>query len=234
METRCPSPACNKSFSLSGFVPDKRNHYLGNCPSCGIRAKFRTEEALEAIEVAYRKKLARGGVTGGPEREESFAPSLSVLVEDVRSLWNIGSIFRTADGAGFERIYLTGICGSPPRKEIAKVSLGAEETVSWLYELNPLVVLESLKSSGVFILGLEVSDDSTLLSTAIEEGSLNVPLCLVLGNEVSGLSPQVMDVCDRICHLPMKGMKESLNVAVAFGIAAYLLSELDGTAVAES
>ena len=113
METRCPSPSCNKSFSLSGFVPDKRNHYLGNCPVCGIRAKFRTTEALEAIEVAYRKKLARGGVTGGPEREASFAPSLSVLVEDVRSLWNIGSIFRTADGAGHKNWVGTFITPEP-------------------------------------------------------------------------------------------------------------------------
>lgn len=213
---------------MSGLTPDKRNHFYGRCPVCGLEAKFRSMEALQSIEVAYRKKLENGSVEGGPtlSEERDRCPRLSVLVEDVRSLWNIGSLFRTADGAGFERIFLTGICGTPPRKEIEKVSLGAENTVSWKYELNPLVALKQLSQSGVFILGLEVTEDSLLLTDAIKSDELKVPLCLVLGNEVSGLSPQVINACDRICHLPMKGMKESLNVAVAFGIAAYMLSDL--------
>ena len=225
METICPNPKCAHRFSLEEpqFDSDKRNHFHGLCPNCKIQASFRTLEALAVIDNVYEKRKARGGLAGGPELQG--VPRLSVLVEDVRSLWNVGSIFRTADGAGFDRIYLSGISGSPPRKEIEKVSLGAENTVNWLYERNPLAVIEDLKSEGVEIVGLEVSDNSRLLTEALAEKSLSVPLCLVLGNEVSGLSPQVLSSCSSVCHLPMRGFKESLNVAVAFGIAAYALAE---------
>ena len=225
MRTRCPNPNCNTEFILPDIASDKRKHYLSSCPECGIKATFRTMEALEAIEVAHQKKLDKEAVSGGPAWEEGKVPSLSVLVEDVRSLWNVGSIFRTADGAGFEKIYLSGITGTPPRKEVEKVSLGAENTVSWEYEINPLKVINQLKENSVSVVGMEVSENSVLLVEALKNKKLTKPLCIVLGNEVSGLSPQVLSSCSVVCHLPMHGMKESLNVAVAFGIAAYAIKE---------
>ena len=228
MQTRCPDPRCNNEFKLPEVAADKRKHYLSNCPECGIKAAFRTMEALQAIEIAHRKKVDKNAIAGGPPWEDARVPSLSVLVEDVRSLWNVGSIFRTADGAGFDKLFLSGITGTPPRKEVEKVSLGAENTVSWEYEINPLSVIISLREKGVSIVGLEVSESSVLLSEAIAEKKLSKPLCLVLGNEVSGLSPQVLSNCSIVCHLPMHGMKESLNVAVAFGISAYLIKEALG------
>lgn len=225
METRCPNPDCNHQFELSDVEPNKRKHYLSVCPICGIEASFRSIEALGAIDKAYSKKLEKGSLSGGPALPSDMVPALSVLVEDVRSLWNVGSIYRTADGAGFERIYLSGITGSPPRKEIEKVSLGAENTVNWSYQLNPLSVIKSLEDKNVEIVGLEVASNSVPLLDALKEGALSTPLCLVVGNEVSGISPQVLNRCSRVCHLPMYGMKESLNVAVAFGIAAYAIKQ---------
>lgn len=223
METRCPNPDCNHQFELTGLESDKRKHYLTECPECGIKAAFRTLDALDSIKVAYDKRVKRGAISGGPALDR--VPQLSVIVEDVRSLWNVGSIFRTSDGAGFEKIFLTGITGTPPRREIEKVSLGAEESVSWQYEINPLVAVKILKEKNVEIVGLEVSQSSILLNDALKDNVFKKPLCLVIGNEVSGVSPQLLSYCSRVCHLPMRGMKESLNVAVAFGVAAYAISD---------
>jgi tRNA G18 (ribose-2'-O)-methylase SpoU len=225
MQTRCPNPECSIEFDLPGDDLDKRGHAAGRCPGCGINASFRTPEAIEIIQREYEKRLNKGHLSGGPQRDANFVPKLSVVVEDVRSLWNVGSIFRSADGAGFEHVFLSGITGSPPRKEIEKVSLGAEQVISWNYLVNPLEALLQLRKANVQIIGLEKSDDSVLLSEAIYRNELKRPMCLVVGNEVSGLSPQVLSSCELVCHLPMRGMKESLNVAVAYGIAAYMIAQ---------
>ena len=148
-----------------------------------------------------------------------------VAVEDVRSLWNVGSIFRTADGAGFDGLFLCGITAAPPRKEISKTSLGAEDSVPWEYCPEPLSLLRHLKSLGVLTLALECTHDSRLLPELLRCGAFKVPLCLIIGNEVTGVSPQSLSLCDFVAHLPMRGIKQSLNVAVAFGVAAYMLAE---------
>jgi tRNA G18 (ribose-2'-O)-methylase SpoU len=153
---------------------------------------------------------------------------LSGLIEDVRSLWNVGSIFRTADGAGFGRLYLCGITGCPPRPRIAKTSLGAEEHVPWEYHAGALEVLPSLKAAGARVLGLEHTERSRPLGEVLGRGQVRAPVCLVVGNEVAGISAETLAACDLVCHLPMRGMKASLNVAVAFGIGAYLLAEALG------
>jgi tRNA G18 (ribose-2'-O)-methylase SpoU len=225
MLVRCPDPCCSHSFSVDENQTDKRGHYRGHCLQCGRLASFRPHEAQLKLEAELRLRADSHPVKGGPERAAGFVCDRAALVEDVRSLWNVGSIFRTADGAGFEHLYLCGITGTPPRKEIEKVSLGAEESVSWQYCLNPLSVTSDLKSNGIFLLGLEVTDQSELLADAIKTGKISSPLCLILGNEVTGVSPQLLTECDLVCHLPMRGMKESLNVAVAYGIAAYLIAE---------
>jgi len=225
IQSICPYPDCRTKLDLEAEeeVLNKRGHWLAHCPVCKELATFRQLDAIEKMEASYERRKEAEITRGGPELENRA--SMSVLVEDVRSLWNVGSIFRTADGAGFQSVYLCGISGTPPRKEIEKVSLGAEKTLNWQYKVNPLDFILDLKSNGVQILGLERNNESTLLTDAISENKLKQPLCIVVGNEVSGLSPQVMRYCDLLCHLPMKGQKESLNVAVAFGIAAYLVSE---------
>ncbi len=224
----CPEPVCGNRFELDleSAQADKRGHYRVSCVRCGLHADFRTTEAMAIIEKEYRKKVFNNTTYGGPVRDDSYLPEMSVVVEDVRSLWNVGSMFRTSDGAGFDHVYLCGITGSPPRREIEKVSLGAENTVSWEYAINSLAVVRTLRAKGVYVIGLECTSQSVLLRDYLVQSELHKPLSVVVGNEVSGLSRQVIDVCDVICHLPMRGMKESLNVAVAFGIAAYQISDV--------
>ncbi|MFN8654969.1 MAG: TrmH family RNA methyltransferase [Candidatus Obscuribacterales bacterium] len=192
----------------------------GSCPHCGQPMTARLLSVLDQTERQYRKHLAAG--TACAENFPDPGDQQSALLEDVRSLWNVGSIFRSSDGAGLTTLYLTGITGCPPRKEIAKTSLGAEENVRWRYHWNSLSVLKTLKQHGVLLLGLERTAGSQPLNQFRLQPGQRV--CLIVGNEVSGLSQEALSVCDVVCDLPMHGVKESLNVAVAFGIAAYFLN----------
>src|SRR5579883_2482891 len=111
MLTRCPNPTCLLEFEIPQVSPlsapiDKRGHYSGSCPQCGQVAAFRSAEAEAVIEREFEKRKARGALQGGPDLSPDRISPYSVLVEDVRSLWNVGSIFRTSDGAGFKRIFL--------------------------------------------------------------------------------------------------------------------------------
>lgn len=152
--------------------------------------------------------------------------SLVVVLEDLRSLHNVGAIFRTADGAGFGKVICCGITAVPPRPQIAKVSLGAEDYVA--YQFYPLITeaLFALKAQGYAIVSLEKNETSRSLFEALQEGSIGKPLALVLGNEVAGVSAEALHLSDAVCHLSMRGMKESLNVSVAFGAASYLIAEM--------
>lgn len=218
MLTRCPYPDCRQTFEL----PDESTPRSGGCPSCSRQMLFRPLNGVLKME----ERAAR--ITPHLFTEDTVVDSrkesVVVIAEDVRSLWNVGSIFRTADGAGVSRLILAGITGSPPRKEIAKVSLGAEDTVPWNYITSALDAVLILKKQGYQIVGLEKSDSSKDLSEMLSRRALKSPLCLIVGNEVTGVSPEVLSHCDLICHLPMRGIKESLNVAVAFGIAAYAIA----------
>jgi tRNA G18 (ribose-2'-O)-methylase SpoU len=226
METRCPFGDCWAVFAspLPAEDPKATRPVVGSCPSCKRRASFKPLSVL--------LKLERNAGHQSELRPTAQIP-LTVLVEDVRSLWNVGSIFRSADGAGFGQLFLSGITGCPPRKEIAKTSLGAEDHLIWNYYLSAVDILPRLKAEGVLIVGLERIADSVDLEQAIDNGNLRTPLCLVVGNEVTGLSAEALNMCDIVCHLPMRGFKESLNVAVAFGIASYLLSSAFPATAAE-
>jgi tRNA G18 (ribose-2'-O)-methylase SpoU len=223
MLTQCPNPKCRRQFE----VPDERAGRNGPCPNCGQVITFRSLEVLRQVERQRERLAARGHAP----QALSGVGALSGLLEDVRSLWNVGSAFRTADGAGFSKLYLCGITGCPPRKQIAKTSLGAEDHVPWEYYTGALEILPDLRASGVQVLGLEQTGESRPLKEAGARGLLRAPLCLVVGNEVAGVSAETLAQCDLVCHLPMRGVKASLNVAVAFGIGAYLVREaLDGDA----
>jgi tRNA G18 (ribose-2'-O)-methylase SpoU len=152
---------------------------------------------------------------------------MSVLLEDIRSLGNVGSIFRTSDAAGVGKLHLCGVTGCPPRKEIEKTSLGAERTIAWEYHKNAITVMRELHHRGVKLIGLERCDSSMSLFEAIAQSKITAsnPVCLIVGNEVMGLSAEALALCNLVCHLPMRGTKESLNVAVAFGIAIYAIAE---------
>ncbi|MBZ9578032.1 RNA methyltransferase [Patescibacteria group bacterium] len=143
--------------------------------------------------------------------------SFYVVCDNIRSLENIGSIFRTADALNVDKIFLCGICGRPPSQKISKSALGAEKWIAWEYCGKTWRAIERLKKENVFIVALE-QEENSLVYTKFKP---KFPLALIIGNEVKGVSPSVLKRADKIISLPMFGRKESLNVAVAFGIAAY-------------
>ena len=146
---------------------------------------------------------------------------ICLIAHNIRSLWNVGSLFRTCDALGVTKLYLTGYTGCPPRKEITKTALGAEEFVQWEHYDEPMDVISDLKKEGWQIVCLELSDKSIVLS----EFEPKYPICLILGNEVDGVRDDLLENCDSVVSIPMMGKKESLNVAVAAGIALYGLQE---------
>lgn len=142
-----------------------------------------------------------------------------VVLNDIRSLHNVGSVFRTADGAGLEKVWLCGITGYPPQGGIAKTSLGAEDHVPWEYRASAFELLGELKAQGYQIILLEQMQGAVAYDVFEPRG----PLCLVMGNEVSGISDDLLGLCDGAVEIDMAGVKNSLNVAVAFGVIAYQL-----------
>ncbi len=142
---------------------------------------------------------------------------LTVVLNNIRSLHNVGSIFRTADGVGVEKMFLCGYTGYPPQGGIAKTALGAEAHVLWEYQENVLDVLKKLKGSGYQIVLLEQIEGSV----SHDQFKPKAPVCLVIGNEVTGISDDLLDLADAAIEIDMAGIKNSLNVAVAFGVAAY-------------
>jgi len=140
-----------------------------------------------------------------------------LICDNIRSLENIGSIFRTADGLAVDKIFLGGICGCPPHPKISKTALGAEKNVSWEHYWQIWRIVDKLKKEGVKIVALEQTKKS-LIYTKFKP---QFPLALIIGNEVKGISPALLKRADQIIHLPMRGKKESLNVSVAFGAAGY-------------
>ncbi len=142
---------------------------------------------------------------------------IHVLVEDIRSMHNVGSIFRTSDGARIEHLYLTGFTAQPPRMEIEKTALGATDSVPWTYLRNPVSVLQKLKEQGIQIIVVE----HTSQSKNYLQADYRFPLCLVMGNEVEGISEKVVKMADLAVEIPMFGIKQSLNVSVAYGVVLY-------------
>ncbi|RPI01977.1 MAG: TrmH family RNA methyltransferase [Ignavibacteriae bacterium] len=148
---------------------------------------------------------------------------LVVVVDNVRSLYNVGSIFRTSDGAMIEKLVLAGYTPHPPRREIEKTALGSTKSVPWEYTKHPLDIILNLKERGYRICCLELTDKS------IQYNNVTIaefPLCLVIGNEISGVSEEVVASCNLAIEIPMHGIKQSLNVAVAYGIAIFELARI--------
>ncbi len=144
---------------------------------------------------------------------------VSVLLDDVRSLYNVGAFFRTADACGLEKLYLCGITGRPPHRAISKTALGAEEAVPWEHSPNATAVLERLRGAGYEIAAVETS----LHSVDLFDWTPRFPVCLVFGNEVEGIRPEATAAADTLVRIPMLGRKHSLNVATAGGVVLYEL-----------
>ncbi len=187
---------CNLRFPGELGVP---------CPLCNVSTQLAAERCEEADDV----------VAGAP------AP-LALLLDNVRSVFNVGSIFRSADGCGATHLYLGGISPTPEHKAMRKTALGAEELIPWSRHYNGAELAEKLVGQGHTLWALERTKGSEELFVAAQtrpKGSL----ILVLGNEVAGVDPGILAHCQRSVHIPMHGSKLSLNVATAMGIAAYAL-----------
>ena len=145
---------------------------------------------------------------------------LFVICDNIRSLENIGSIFRTADALGVSKIFLCGISGTPPNHKISKTALGAENEISFEYHKQTSMLINKLKKEKVYIVVLEQHKKAVAYSNSKPK----FPLALVVGNEVKGVSKKVIEGADKVVYLPMRGKKESLNVSVAFGVIGYYIS----------
>ena len=146
-----------------------------------------------------------------------------VVLNSIRSNYNVGSIFRSSDGAMIEKLYLCGYTPHPPKKEILKTALGATESVSWEYVKDAKEIITKLKLQGIMICALELTDTSRKY---YEISNNDLPLCLLVGNEISGVSQELIDLCDFSIEIPQYGIKQSLNVAVAYGIAIFELRKI--------
>lgn len=146
-----------------------------------------------------------------------------VVLHNIRSNYNVGSIFRTSDGVMIEKLFLCGFTPHPPKKEILKTALGATESVKWEYNRETKEVIKNLKSQGIKIVALELTDKSI---PYYNFNDINFPICLVVGNEISGISQELLDLCDYAIEIPQYGIKQSLNVAVAYGISIFKLREI--------
>jgi tRNA G18 (ribose-2'-O)-methylase SpoU len=201
--SRCPSEQCDAVYEVS---PESLGRNI-NCPVCGMAMTARPL-GVDAKLDAQQRRIS--GETGLP------IPRLPLvlLVDNVRSLWNVGSFFRTADACGVRELILAGITGYPPRVQIAKTALGAERAVAWRYRADSWSALEELQASGY----TPVAVEATPVARPFDQLTWPACVCLVVGSEVAGISPRVLEACPHHVSIPMRGVKDSLNVAVAFGI----------------
>ena len=147
---------------------------------------------------------------------------LIVILDNVRSLNNIGSVFRTCDAFLIEKIYLCGITATPPNKEIHKTALGATDSVAWEYVENTLSAVEKLKEQGVYIISIEQAENSTMLNDFRSNGKQKY--AIIFGNEVKGVEQEVVSASDEVIEIPQYGTKHSLNISVSAGIAIWELA----------
>ncbi|MEA4909088.1 MAG: RNA methyltransferase [Chloroflexi bacterium] len=205
---QCLRPTCRYRFPLGpGIEAPPR------CPKCA--GPLRLSHVADA----------------GLKNETSEPPppgiALEVLLDNIRSTFNVGAMFRTADGAGVRHVHLCGTTPTPDHPKVVKTALGAEFTVPWTQHWNALDAVQSIQARGLQVWALESAPGATSL---YETHPLpqDPPVLLVVGNEVTGVDPEILPLCDRILRIPMQGYKRSLNVAIAFAIAVYHLRYTSG------
>jgi len=200
---QCSNPECGLRMPI-----DPEIHRGAFCPLCGAR--------MSLVGTPFHHQALQ---------QERRSIRLSVLLDNIRSAYNVGAIFRTADGAGVAHLYLGGITPNPgAHPAISKTALGAQEHIPWSCYPNACTLAEELRDQGYRLLALESTPDALPLSQYNLDPESDQPFLLILGNERAGVDPGLIDLCDAVLALPMLGEKASLNVAVAFGIAAYWLA----------
>ncbi len=184
---------------------------ISSCPKCGVQ--------LEGDGLSYgRHYVQRGDIASS-----SF--EMHVLLDNIRSLYNVGSVFRTAVGVGIKKLHLCGMTATPENPRLAKTALGAEKSLPWEYHNNALLAGKELVEEGYSLWAVEGGKGATSLFDA-ESPQPNERIVLIIGNELAGIDPELLKICEKVLYIPMQGGKESLNLTVAFGIAAYFLRKL--------
>lgn len=163
------------------------------------------------------KELNRVSVV---EYKQQDKTPIIVILDNIRSLNNVGSFFRTSDAFNIEAIYLCGITATPPHREIQKTALGATDSVDWFYNENTLEVVDVLQSKGVKVYAIEQAENTISLENFDYD---NEPIALVFGNEVKGVEQKVIDAADGCIEIPQFGTKHSLNVSISYGVVVWHL-----------
>lgn len=202
------------------------------CETCGLRYPLtegnafgvRCPACMGETRIILRRPLIRETEPPLPDslsaaRRRRKAAAHAVLLDNIRSAWNVGSIFRSAEGFGFGHAYCCGITPTPENEAVAKTSLGAEEWVTWSYHKDAVKLIKGLKREGWRVYALEEDPRAIPLKKKKSTDST----VLIVGNEVTGVDPELLDLCDAVYYIPMRGAKKSFNAAIAFGIAAFAL-----------
>lgn len=201
---QCQNNACRFRFPAPAATSEGER-----CPECGANTAFDGQPFGAPSVRSDGESIADG-------------PIVDALLDNIRSVFNVGAMFRTADGAGLRRLHLCGITATPEHPKVAKTALGAEHTTPWSRYTNALDAAYGLKEQGAELWAIERREDSRNLFAAKPRVAQR-PIVFVVGNELAGIDPRLLALCDAVWHIPMAGTKESLNVAIAFGIAAYFL-----------
>jgi 23S rRNA (guanosine2251-2'-O)-methyltransferase len=197
------------------------------CLRCGLRypiekdSKFgiRCPHCLGETK-AVSKKIIHEKEKIRTKTEKQNKILRAVLLDNIRSAWNVGSILRSADGLGFDQVFLCGITPTPENEAVQKTSLGAETSIQWSHHKNAVELASRLKDEGWKIFALEEDSQAVQIQKAKNKKEKSV---LILGSEVTGVDSGLLSLCDEIFYIPMQGEKRSLNVAVAFSVAAFIL-----------
>jgi tRNA G18 (ribose-2'-O)-methylase SpoU len=200
---QCTAAVCSLRFP----VVEHDNRGLC-CPRCG-------SPTVVGVDLYEEHKAPR--FTAGPP-----LPRIEVLLDNIRSVYNVGSIFRTADAAGIARVHLCGITPTPEHPRLKKTALGADEAIPWDYSASGLAAAADLQARGLRLWALEGGERSEPIFFCTSDLS-SEPVVLVIGNEVCGVDPAIVSLCERVIGIPMQGVKTSLNTAVAFGIAVFAM-----------
>ncbi len=217
----------------SAIIPHMQNKPIGifwECRACGFRfaeAPVQSHSATRQCPICGGEAIIGAAVYPQPTNSMSRPspaphPAIALLLDNLRSAYNVGSAFRTADGAGIAHLYLTGITPTPPHQGISKTALGAERTVPWSKHPNAPQLAARLRSEGWTIWAMETAPTAIPLQTLLKT-ELPKHLLLVFGNEVAGIDPALLSLADAVVSLPMFGAKESLNVASALAAAVYAI-----------
>ena len=199
------------------------------CQSCGLRYPLtvghsfgvRCPHCLGETLVVLSKQI--GGEGASKEESGDGKAVKAVLVDNIRSAWNVGSILRSADGFGFGHAYLCGITPTPEVDAVRKTALGADEFVTWSHHKDSVKLITGLKLEGWKVFALE-EDQRAVPISRFSDLQSPAPFVLMLGSEVTGVDPELLELADEIFYIPMHGQKRSFNVAVAFGVEGFSMA----------